>query len=83
MVEKCPFCGNVSMTSKKTRYIYQRGDRFMIVNDVPCLECDYCGEDYFEADVLKKIESEFEAIQTAAKRPREVIEVPVEDFSAI
>ena len=55
----------------------------MIVNDVPCLEYEYCGEDYFEADVLKRIESEFEAIQTAAKNPQQVIAVPVEDFSAI
>lgn len=71
------------MTSKKTRYIYHRGDRFLVVNDVPCLECDYCGEEYFEATVLKKIEGDFRDIEAAHKRPQRVIEVPVEDFAAI
>lgn len=83
MVEKCPFCSNTQMTSKRTRYIYHHGDRFMIVNDVPCLECDYCGEEYFEAAVLKKIECDFQDIEAATKRPQQVIEVAVEDFAAI
>lgn len=83
MTEQCPFCGNKHMTPKKTRYLYQHDDRLLIVNDVPCLECDYCGETYFEAAVLKKIENEFEGIESQTKEPQRVIEVPVEDFAAI
>jgi len=55
----------------------------MIVNDVPCLECDYCGEEYFEAAVLKKIEDDFQDIEVAPKQPQQVIEVAVEDVAAI
>ncbi len=83
MIEKCPFCGNAHMTQRKTRYIYHRGDRFMIVNDVPCLRCDYCGEEYFEAAILNKIESDFRDIEATIKQPQQVIEIPVEDFAAI
>jgi len=55
----------------------------MIVNDVPCLECEFCGEEYFEADVLKIIESDFQAIEANSKKPQRLIEVPVEDFASI
>ena len=30
-------------------------DKYFIVNNVPCEECEYCGEQYFEAQVLKKM----------------------------
>ncbi len=83
MIEKCNFCGNRHITPTKTRYIYHRGDQLLVVNDVPCYECDYCGEEYFESAVLKKIEGDFQKIEANNKRPQHIIEVPVEDFSAI
>ena len=51
------------------------------MNDVPCEECEYCGEQYFEADVLKKIEKDFMDIHFAGKRSKQLIEVPVEEFA--
>jgi hypothetical protein len=53
------------------------------VNDVPCEECEFCGEQYFEADVLKKIERDFMDIYLAGKRSKQLIEVPVEDFAEL
>ncbi len=83
MVKQCPFCGNKHLTATATQYIYQHDDRFLVVNSVPCLECDYCGEQYFGADVLKKIEQEFSALENSRKVPQRTIEVPMEDFTMI
>jgi hypothetical protein len=50
------------------------------MNNVPCEECDFCGEQYFKADVLKKIEKQFADIyQARVKATREIV-VPVEEF---
>ena len=38
-----------------------------MVDDVPCEQCEFCGEQYFEASVVKNIEREFEAIHSKGK----------------
>ncbi|NEX16531.1 MAG: hypothetical protein C1943_07865, partial [Halochromatium sp.] len=49
-----------------TRYIHQQGDELLIVEEVPCLRCDYCGEEYFDISTLKKIETDHLALATQA-----------------
>jgi len=80
MSKMCNFCGNKNFESKRIQYIYRHKGRFLIVNDVPCEECEYCGEQYFNADVLKKIERDFMDIYSAGKKSKQLIEVPVEEF---
>jgi hypothetical protein len=53
----------------------------MIFNEVPCEECDYCGERYFQARVLKKIENEFDQVHTKQKKAEKKITVPVEQYA--
>jgi YgiT-type zinc finger domain-containing protein len=83
MSKVCNFCGNVNFKTKQIQYIYRYNNQFLIVNDVPCEECEYCGEQYFEADVLKKIEKDFMDIYLNGKRSKQLIEVPVEDFAEL
>ncbi|MEO5379005.1 MAG: YgiT-type zinc finger protein [Magnetococcus sp. DMHC-6] len=71
------------MADKKVEYLYRSGGRFLVVTDVPCLECEFCGEQYFEAVVLKKIERDFIAIQNTEKKPLKTIIVPIEAFSSL
>lgn len=80
MSKVCNFCGNKNFKSKRVQYIYRHKGRFLIVNDVPCEKCEYCGEQYFKADVLKKIERDFMDIYSAGKKSKQLIEVPVEEF---
>jgi len=54
----------------------------MIFKNVPCSQCEYCGEKYFDAKVLKQIENEFIAVQNGKKAPKEIL-VPLEDFSKL
>lgn len=51
-----------------------------MVNNVPCEECEYCGEQYFQAKVLKKIEKQFDEIYSFGKKAKSEIKVPVEEF---
>ena len=76
----CNFCGNKNFREKEVQYIYKHDGKYLIVNNVPCEECEYCGEQYFEAQSLKKIESDFNQIYVSGKNPRNKIEVPVEEF---
>ena len=83
MKKTCNFCGNRNFSSHDVQYIYKRDERFLVVNNVPCEECDYCGEQYFKATVLKKIEKDFESIYSAGKKVKKRIRVPVEEFVEI
>jgi len=81
--KQCSFCGNTHLSQKDVRYIYQHQDSIMVVDDVPCLECDYCSEQYFNASVLKKIEQDFVAVSEQQKVPARSMQVAIETFSAL
>lgn len=83
MRKKCSFCGNVNFKVKKVQYIYRHNGQFLVVNNVPCEVCEFCGEQYLKAEVLKKIESEFQDIYYAGKEPKHRVPIPVEEFMEI
>jgi YgiT-type zinc finger domain-containing protein len=80
MNTKCNFCGNKNFKETKVQYIYKQKDNFLIVNDVPCVQCVYCGEQYFEGKVLSQIEEEFNQIYIQGKVPERELKVPIEHF---
>ena len=79
----CNFCGNKIFIEKHVQYIYKHDDQFLVVNNVPCEECEYCGEQYFKAEVLKRIEKDFIDIYFSSRRAKREIKVPVEEFAEI
>ncbi len=79
----CNFCGNKNFRDRQVQYIYKHNDHFLIVNDVPAEECEYCGEQYFKVGVLKKIESDFMKIHSARKKSKKLIRIPVEEFAEL
>ncbi|HLF96794.1 MAG TPA: YgiT-type zinc finger protein [Methylococcaceae bacterium] len=83
MAEQCAFCGNKHLHAKTTRYIHQENDELLIVDEVPCTECDFCGEQYFDVTVLKSIEAEHLAILRHQKVPRQVRPVAMETFAEL
>ena len=44
-------------------------DCIIVIKNVPCLECDQCGEKYYTDDVAEKLE---EIIDTAKKMMQEI-----------
>lgn len=83
MSQHCSFCGHAHLKPTHTRYIHQQGDELLIVDDVPCLECEFCGEQYFDIDVLKRIEADHADLSAKRKRPGRTLEVAVENFAAL
>ena len=79
----CNFCGNKNFKEKRVQYIYKYDDRFLVMNNMPCEECEYCGEQYFKAEVLKKIEKNFKDIYFSGKKVKREVKVPVEEFVEI
>jgi YgiT-type zinc finger domain-containing protein len=83
MTEQCAFCGNKHLTPKTTRYLHQHDEQLLIVEGVPCLECDFCGEQYFEIDVLKRIEADHQEIAEHRREPARYVSVAVEAFDSV
>ncbi len=81
-MQSCSFCGNKNIKNSLVEYTYKHDGKYMIFHNVPALQCEYCGEKYFEAKVLKQIEKEFIAVQNGKKVSKE-ISVAVEDFDKL
>ena len=56
----CHFCGNTEFKHRTVQYRYRHDNKLLFVNNVPCVECTFCGEQYFEAKVLKQIQVDVE-----------------------
>jgi YgiT-type zinc finger domain-containing protein len=82
MAEQCAFCGNKHLTPTTTSYLHRCGEDMLFVEHVPCLECDFCGEQYFDIRVLKKIESDHLDIAEQRRPPQRFLRVAVEEFDA-
>lgn len=80
MTKACNFCGNSSFKETQTQYIYQHDKKMLIVNDVPCEQCEFCGEQYFKAEVLRKIESDFFEVYSSRRKAQSEVLVPIEQF---
>ena len=83
MKKICNFCGNKNFKEKHIQYIYKHDNQFLVVNNVPWEECEYCGEQYFKAGVLKKIEKDFKDIYFSGKKAKGEVKIPVEEFVEI
>jgi YgiT-type zinc finger domain-containing protein len=81
MIEQCAFCGNKNLTDKTTRYLHRQGEALLFVEHVPCVECEFCGEQYFDIQILKKIETDHLEIAEHRRQPLRYLQVAVEDFN--
>ena len=79
-MKACNFCGNINFEKKFVQYIYKHNGQFLVVNNVPCEECKFCGEQYFKVEILKKIEKDFREIYLYGKKIEKQVKVPVEEF---
>ncbi|MBK1632168.1 hypothetical protein CKO31_15770 [Thiohalocapsa halophila] len=53
----CPNCATQRLEAVLVRYRHRLGGHALIVEDVPCLRCPECGEEYLDIATLKLIES--------------------------
>ncbi|GMT50341.1 MAG: hypothetical protein IEMM0008_1880 [bacterium] len=79
-MEQCHFCGNKNFKDLDVEYTYKHDSKWLVMDDVPCKQCEFCGEQYFQASVLKEIELEFNAIYSHGKKVKREMSVPVGRF---
>ena len=60
----CFYCGCKTTTPSVTNHVVNYGDCVIVVKNVPCEECEQCGEKYFSDEVMEKLEK----IVTTAKQ---------------
>lgn len=70
----CMFCKNDTYVKSSTTHIVNYKTGIIIVKNVPCLECEQCGEKVYTDEVAEKIEK----IVDAAKRL--MLEISVVDY---
>ncbi len=67
----CMFCKGDKLIPCMTMHVVNYKDSVIVIKNVPCMECDQCGEKYYSDDVAEKLE----LIVNAAKKLMQEIAV--------
>ena len=73
---KCLCCKNGEMTPGTNTYFSQTpGGCYIIIENVPCMKCEQCGEVVYNTAVIEKVDEITEKIEAMASK------VMIMDFS--
>ena len=64
----CSLCKNGEMKADFDVYFTKLNDGYLIVENVPCLKCDQCGEIVFSLSVIAKIEKIIAAYKNTSSK---------------
>lgn len=70
----CFFCKG-DLKESRTTYTANINDCIIIVKNVPCLECQQCGEKYFNDDVMIQLENIINQVKNT------LIEITIVDYN--
>lgn len=73
----CKYCRNNMNINSIATHIVNYKNCIILIKNVPCIECEYCGEKYYTDEVGKKLET----IIDKAKLLME--EIAVVDYSKV
>ncbi len=65
---KCMSCKTGDMVESKTTYFAQLDKCYVIIENVPCLKCDQCGEEFIVMSVAEKIDDLLDSIEKVASK---------------
>lgn len=65
----CLYCGCKTTALNVTNHVVNYRDCVIVVKNVPCEECEQCGEKYFSDEVMEKLEK---IVDTAKQLAMEV-----------
>ena len=74
---KCEVCGIGEREDKLIRYSLSIRDRFVVVEHVPAIVCNRCGETTLTPEVVERLQKTVSATRT----PDRTIETPVYEFA--
>ena len=73
----CMFCKCDTVTPSLTTHVVNYNGAIIVIKNVPCEECEQCGEKFYTDDVAKKLEK----MVNAAKQMMQ--EIAVLDYSKV
>ena len=56
------------MKPSSTAYFAQLKNCYVIIENVPCMKCEQCGEEFFTAFVLEKIDDMLDRLEQIASK---------------
>ena len=65
---RCLTCKSGEMVESTEVYFAKSNGGYVIIENVPCLKCSQCGENFFSASVLEKIEDLLEEYKKIASK---------------
>ena len=65
---KCVSCKYGDMKEAKTTYFAQLNNCYVIIENVPCLKCEQCGEEYFTTSVAERIDDILDSLEKIASK---------------
>ena len=65
---KCTSCGSDNMKESKATYFAELKNCYVIIENVPCLKCEQCGEISYNLKTMEKIEDILESIEHVASK---------------
>lgn len=65
---KCMSCKYGEMQESTTTYFSKLNNCFIIIENVPCLKCLQCGEEFFVFSVSEKIDDILDSIEKIASK---------------
>ena len=63
---RCPSCRNDELTEAFTNYFSDTDGIYIIIENVPCRKCMHCGEIFFSASVMARIDKIIASIRNIA-----------------
>ncbi|MDO4338989.1 MAG: type II toxin-antitoxin system MqsA family antitoxin [Eubacteriales bacterium] len=60
---KCMSCKTGEMKPSTTTYFAQLNNCYVIIENVPCLKCEQCGEEFLNMSVAEKIDDILDGIE--------------------
>ena len=73
----CMYCKDNSYKETTTTHVVNYKNCIIVIKNVPCLECEQCGEKYYSDEVAEKIEKLVEAAKTLMQ------EIAVFDYKTV
>jgi len=70
---RCDVCGKEGVRIRRMAKTYGKGKCLLVIEDVPVVNCQHCGESYLTTETLQEIERiKLHRKSLAVKRPVEV-----------
>ena len=75
---ECPQCGSTRLQMSDIKSAFWQGERLVVVEDIPALTCEACGERFFDDSTVTKLD----LLQAGGLPSERFLNVPVFAFGS-